>query len=275
MSDREVEAVARALMKRWIDQANAERYEGGPHTSPMVEPEEYDIDDPPEGMWEQALGDAAVALDAVRSPQAEDPQTRAHEAEMRKEHGMSPQAENHPFGPGTGQAVTQVQYESARSPQAEDHGAVGTVDAWRRNRVTGRRDARAARSPQAEDHEAGVEAMRVAANERGLLLDSGEPSWMPPLDDLDLRALAAAYLSRCPSRERERDTAMLARRRTDDVDDAIIESLVAEVKDAKRDTERLVEALEGITRVRSLIKAKEIAMVALAEFSAGDPTENG
>ena len=66
----EAEAAARALMKRWIDQANAERYEGGPHTSPMVEPEEYDVDDPPEGMWEQALGDAEVAiaaLDAVRS----------------------------------------------------------------------------------------------------------------------------------------------------------------------------------------------------------------
>jgi len=71
----EIEAVARALMKRWIDQANAERYEGGPHTSPMVEPEEYDLDDPPEGMWEQARLDAEAAiaaLDAVRSPQSED-----------------------------------------------------------------------------------------------------------------------------------------------------------------------------------------------------------
>ena len=61
----EAEAAARALMKRWIDQANAERYEGGPHTSPMVEPEEYDVDDPPEGMWEQALGDALRHAHAV------------------------------------------------------------------------------------------------------------------------------------------------------------------------------------------------------------------
>jgi hypothetical protein len=63
----ETELVARALMERWIDQANAERYIGGPHTSPMVEPDEYDIDDPPKGMWEQALLDAEAALAALES----------------------------------------------------------------------------------------------------------------------------------------------------------------------------------------------------------------
>jgi hypothetical protein len=63
--DEDHEAAVRALMKRWIDQANAERYIGGPNTSPMVEPEEYDIDDPPEGIEEQARCDVECVVAAL------------------------------------------------------------------------------------------------------------------------------------------------------------------------------------------------------------------
>jgi hypothetical protein len=63
--DEDHEPAVRALMKRWIDQANAERYIGGPNTSPMVEPEEYDIDDPPEGMEEQARRDVECVVAAL------------------------------------------------------------------------------------------------------------------------------------------------------------------------------------------------------------------
>jgi hypothetical protein len=76
--------------------------------------------------WFDAARSAIAVLDAARcpacdgtgvrrSPQGEDPQTRAHEAEMRKEHGMSPQGEEWNRVEGASEEVY------VRSPQGEDH----------------------------------------------------------------------------------------------------------------------------------------------------------
>jgi hypothetical protein len=58
----------RALMRFWIDQFNAERYIGGPSTSPMVEPDELDIDDPPDGTEDMARHEVAVVAPFIRAP---------------------------------------------------------------------------------------------------------------------------------------------------------------------------------------------------------------
>jgi hypothetical protein len=57
-------------------------------------------------------------------------------------------------------------------------------------------------SPQGEDHEAGIRAMLAEAEGRGLRMRTDDGAEVAAMDEADVRALAAAYLSRVsPSRD--------------------------------------------------------------------------
>jgi len=88
----EIEAVARALLHKgigsWDEQSELRR-------SYLLKQAEKAIE----------------ALDRVRDARGDD------EVQKAWDEGR------HPFGPGTGQAVTQTRYEAARSPQGENHEA--------------------------------------------------------------------------------------------------------------------------------------------------------
>jgi hypothetical protein len=62
-SDEAVEGAARRLAESWAERANAERYIGGPNTSPMVEPDEYDAED----LMDEARRDALVVCRSLLS----------------------------------------------------------------------------------------------------------------------------------------------------------------------------------------------------------------
>jgi hypothetical protein len=222
MSDEAVEAAARALIERWCEQANAERYIGGPNTSPMVEPDEYDPDDPPEGMHEQALLDAqtvAAAIDRVRSRPASGTTTQRAENYARQDAELkrdvdealadmdavldsSTQGEDHEAKPSDYSPVSiDPSPGSNTEPDvARRIEAVLVSRGWRID-AAARRDLRAAvgSSPASgtqdedEDHEAGIEEAAMALSQCAEFesLSGTLGSWRAAA-----RAAVVAYLSR-------------------------------------------------------------------------------